>query len=418
MKKIKQTLFLSILLASIIIRCSDVSAQNAVCVYCGIPLSAATRGSDHKPSCRYYSPPRSTTTNSSSSSSTSNKSSSKSTVEPTSIRPTNISGTVIETLIPFLLSSPDPRHSEADEKAKTLEKERLEAENAEKKRIQDEIDQEKHDKLMESYKSLPGSSSVGFKSLPTSPGKDTRTTDTEPLNGTTAALQEQKSFENDTATWIGLQKKIFNERLENSNKWASNLSTSLTSKVPPLPYKKFDELQPGDVLLMAPEDGSNLIVEVDQLVSGSDESSASHTVTFLKEVNGQKLFMDNQIRQGPTIISEKQLLEKYGKRNMEVAQLASCGVAQPLNNIEAENLFKAAVRMQSDNLRSGKTNYGAWGKNDLVCSEASWALIKASGRKISGTDFGIKSGIGIDFSPADFYAQKQFFLVTPLDVSK
>lgn len=408
MKKIKKILFLPFLLINIIISISDVSAQNAACVYCGIPMSAATRGSDHKPSCRYYTPPSTT------------KPSEKSTVKPTPINPTNISGTIIETLIPFLLTSPDPGQTEAEEKAKALEKERIEAENAEKKRIQNEIDQAKHDKLMESYKTLPGSESVEFKALPTSTGKVTKTSDSEPLDGATVALQEQTDFENDTATWIGLQKKLFNERLENSNKWASNLSSSLTSKVPPLPYKKFDELQPGDVLLIAPgeKDPSIGIVWADQLASGSTESSASHTVTFLKEVNDQKLFMDNQPLQGPTIISEKQLIEKYGNRSMDVAQLASCGVAQPLNNTEAENLFKAAVKMQSDNLRSGKTNYGAWGKNDLVCSEASWALIKASGRKISGTDFGIKSDIGINFSPADFYTQKQYFLVTPLNVSK
>ncbi|MGE5457343.1 MAG: hypothetical protein ACM3RX_03220 [Methanococcaceae archaeon] len=417
MKKMSKIASLSILLACIIINSSDVSAQNAVCVYCGIPLSAATRGSDHKPSCQYYTPPRSTTTKPAT---TSSPSSSGSTAEPTPIGPTNVSGTIIQTLVPFLLSSPDPEQTEAEEKAKALEKERVAAENAEKKRIQDEIDQAKHDKLMESYKTLPGSTSIGFKSLPLSTGNAAKTTDSEPLDTNTVALQEQKNFEKDTATWIGLQKKLFNERLENSNKWASNLSASLTSKVPPLPYKKFDELQPGDVLLIAPGKGdlSIGIVWADQLASGSTESSASHTVTFLKEVNGQKLFMDNQPRHGPTIISENQFYERYGSRSMDVARLASCGIAQPLNEAEAEKLFKAAVKMQSDNLKSGGTNYGVRGDNDVVCSEASWALIKASGRKISGTDFGIKSGIGVDFSPADFYAQKQYFLVTPLNVSK
>lgn len=396
-------------------------SQSPVCAYCGIPMSGATKNSDHKPSCRYYTPPRAaTTTSSSSSSSSSNKSSGRSTVEPTSIEPTNISGTVIQTIIPFLLSSPDPKQTEADEKAKALETERLEAENAEKKRIQDEIDQAKHDKLMESYKTLPGSTSTGFKPLPATTGKVTKTPDIEPLDGTTVALQEQNNFEKDTATWIGLQKELFTERLENPNKWATNFATSLASNVPPLPNKKFDELQPGDVLLIAPTtfDPSKIVRWADRIASGSLESSASHTVSFLKEVNGQKLFMDNQPFKGPIIISEKQLNEKYGHRNMDVAHIASFGVAQPLNDLEAEKLFKAAVKMQSENLNAESSNYGAWGKNDLVCSESSWALIQASGRKISGTDFGLKSGIGIDFSPADFYTRKQYFLVTPLNVVK
>ncbi len=388
---------------------TNVFSQSMVCNYCGIPLSGATKNSDHKQSCKYYSPPQKSTATT-----TSVRSSSS---PPTTIGATSTSETIIQYVVPLLLSSPDPKQVEAERKAKAIESERIAAENARKKLLQDSIDLVKHNTLMESYKTLPGSTSVGFKGLPTSTGKVAKT---EPLDGTTVALKEQEEFEKDTATWIGFQKKLFSERLKSPNKWASNLSESLASYVPPLDNKKFDELQPGDVLLIAPTtfDPSKVVRWADRIASGSLESKASHTVTFIKEVNGQKLFLDNQPFAGPIIISEKQLLEKYGHRNMDVAQFASFGVAQPLNDLEAEKLFKAAVKMQSDNLNAENSNYGAWGKNDLVCSESSWALIQASGRKISGTDFGLKSGIGIDFSPADFYAQKQYFLVTPLSEGK
>ncbi|MCU0414463.1 MAG: hypothetical protein MUE91_08710 [Ignavibacteriaceae bacterium] len=388
---------------------TNIFAQNPVCAYCGIPMSAATRNSDHKPSCRYYTPPKSSTTSSSKTSSGS-----------TTGSPASVSEVIIQSVISNILSAPDPKQQEAEEKAKQLELERIAFEKAEKKRIQDEIDLANHNKLMESFKPLPGSQSLEFKGLPTTAENVAKTTSPELLGGATEALQEQNKFETDTATWIEFQKKMLKDRLSYSNKWSAGLSNSLTSKVPPLPDKKFDELQSGDVLLIAPAtwDLSKGIRWVDQLASGSSESAASHTVTYLKEVNGQKLFMDNQPFKGPTIISEKQLIETYGHRSMDVAQLSTCGVAQPLNDLEAEKLFKVAVQMQSENLKAGNSNYGVWGKNDILCSESSWALIKASGRKISGTDFGIKSGIGVDFSPADFYAQKQYFLVTPLTMSK
>lgn len=409
MKQIIKIVCSFILLVSIILISMNVLAQNCVCATCGRSCSSiATNGHAKGYSC-YIAPVNSVTKSTSGSKTVSTPNSS-----------INTSGAIIGILVPLLLSSPDPIELEAEKKAKELELERIAWENAEKKRIQDEIDQANHDKLMKSYKPLPGSQSLVFKGLPTSTGKDTKTIEPELLEGADEALREQNIFENDTATWIELQKKMLKDRLVYTNKWAAELSNSLTSNAPPLPYKSFNELQAGDVLLIAPAtwDPSKGIRWVDQLASGSSESSASHTVTYLKEVNGQKLFMDNQPFKGPTIISEKKLIETYGHRSMDVAQLSACGVAQPLNDIEAEKLFKAAVKMQSDNLNADKSNFGAWGKNDIVCSESSWALIKASGRKISGTDFGIKSSIGIDFSPADFYSQKQYFLVTPLTTSK
>lgn len=213
-------------------------------------------------------------------------------------------------------------------------------------------------------------------------------------------------------------KKDIGKRNEIPNSNVIGIINSLKTKAPPPLPKPFDKLESGDILLVAPDDlKGKVILWGDRIASLSTESKASHTITYLKEINGQKFFMDNLPFQGPTIISERQLMEKYNNNNMDVAKLS--GLAQPLNPDEAEKLFKAAVEMQSSNLNSGNSNYGVRGDKNVVCSEASWALINAAiGNKIPGTDFGIKSGVSVQFSPADFYAMKQYFLITSLGSSK
>ena len=230
---------------------------------------------------------------------------------------------------------------------------------------------------------------------------------------------EQVEFENMNAAWMDMQWKLVRRRLEEPNKWCNAISASLTTKEPPLPYKKFNELQPGDVLLL---EGKTIAVGDNLLSSGDKASSASHTVSYLKEVNGKKLFLDNQPLEGPRIISEDEFLKLYSHRGAEVAKLA-----QPLNEKEAKQLFATAVEMAQKNRKEIAnnwfgtpllgTNYGAWGKENLVCSEADWALLNAAGRKIPKSGDGIKVGLGIDFSPAD-YQNSQYFLVTPLDMPK
>jgi len=106
-------------------------------------------------------------------------------------------------------------------------------------------------------------------------------------------------------------------------------------------------------------------------------------------------------------------------------------LAQPLVPDQAKLLFSAAVDMAQKNRNektiywnpdwnpTGKplldigTNYGAWGKENVVCSEADWALINATGRNIPKSGDRIKVSLGVDFSPADFY-NSPYFLVTPL----
>jgi len=240
-------------------------------------------------------------------------------------------------------------------------------------------------------------------------------------NSTVSVVQmEQNKFEQNPAAWSEKETKLIQERLKGQNKQCQGIQSRLMGKVDPLPDKKFNELQAGDVLLIA---GSGLITGTDNLLSGDKVSFASHTVLYLKEVNGKKLFLDNQPfgKSGPRIISEDEFLETYGHRNADVARL----VGQPLNDKEAKQLFSAAVKMAQDNRKVVAnnwfgttmfgTNFGAWGKDDIVCSEADWLLLKSTGRQIPRSSDNVKVKLGIDFSPAD-YQNGRYFLVTPLDM--
>jgi len=224
--------------------------------------------------------------------------------------------------------------------------------------------------------------------------------------------QEQDEFEKMNAEWMKKQRQLIEQRLKEPNKYASSIYKSLKTNAPPLPYKTFDELQPGDVLLF---DGK-LIASADNALSSGASSRASHTVLYLKEINGKKYFLDNQPFQGPRIISEEEFLRVYGSRDTQVAKLA-----QPLNKEEPKQLFSAAVEMAQKNRKEIMnnwfgtplldTNYGPWGKENVVCSESDWALINAAGRIIPKSGDQTKINLGIDYSPAD-YANSQFFLVT------
>ena len=265
---------------------------------------------------------------------------------------------------------------------------------------------------------------------------------------------EQDAFNKMNETWLKNQKRLMEERLQMENKAAHSLMQSLTTGAPPpLLDKKYDELQPGDVMLVEPADttgtGSNIVLG-DRLVSfklkkfGGDlfhdnlsqlaeqakeqvenTSQYSHTVIYLKSVNGKKLFLDNQPAEGPRVISEEEFLEKYAHRQMAVASMA-----EPLSKEEGDSLWLAAKEMARKQTERAinrsdtcdildlldETNYGLG--TDMVCSEVSyWALVKA-GRKIPKTDDWIKRCFAMGFSPADFVTCDYFLIRNMTSVPK
>jgi len=248
---------------------------------------------------------------------------------------------------------------------------------------------------------------------------------------------EKFRFESKNDEWMKAKDEAILKRLEANNPDCDNLYKSLKTKVPPPPaIKTFATLQVGDVLLIdrgsksetdllnvKDKLSSYAINAADQLASGSMASKASHSLIYLKEINGKKMFLDNVPGKGPRIISEEEYLYLYGNREANVAQLA-----QPLKKEQYDKVYEVARKLADDQskMNNQQIKDGSWitgskygvGGSDMVCSEASrWVLIQA-GVKITDTDDKLKQKVSVDFSPADF-CKSEYFVVMPLqDVPK
>lgn len=292
----------------------------------------------------------------------------------------------------------------------------------------EEEQRQAHAQLMSELSLIDSPGKAGPELLPMDGDKNLKPTGTSFFGiggdkGTAKGFEVQDEFRNMDEAWVNEHKGIIAKRLEEPNKWCKGILGHLKHNEPSLPYKKFDELQPGDVLVVNASGSSWAINKLDNLLSGVKASKASHTVLYLKEVNGKKYFLENIPGEGPRIILEDEYQERYRARGAQVARL----VGQPLNAAEAKELYAAAVELAAKNRKSVVdltvfgtnygtifgTDYGVWGKDDIVCSESDWALLKKF-RDIPKTTDKIKRFLGVDFSPADFFENKQHFLVTPL----
>jgi hypothetical protein len=250
---------------------------------------------------------------------------------------------------------------------------------------------------------------------------------------------EQEAYAKGKEAWTREQKRLVAERLGAPNRTAGALADSLGNGTPapqpgPRPTRYpppngFSTLSPGDIILVAAEDrpwwntvddamaylSSHLTRLGDDLTSVS-RSPASHSIIYLKEVNGTKLFLDHTAEKGSRVISEKQFFEEYKDREFFKAALA-----QPVRPDEALKIWKAAKtltrkdveakRVRSSNLFD-QTAYGLG--EDMVCSEADRWVLAQAGRDLPDTKSPVKRWLGIDYGPANFYEDKQNFVVTPL----
>jgi hypothetical protein len=221
------------------------------------------------------------------------------------------------------------------------------------------------------------------------------------------------AFEAANAALLASTADTIRTRLASSNPWADEIAWSIGEGRAPGTEKQPDlsSLRPGDVLLvLARGFFSTLVSYADKYLSADPrawQSKASHSVIFLKEEGGVRLFLDNQPGEGPVIIDEKTLLERYRGRGMDVAALA-----QPLNAQEGGKLIVAAMELAQkqkkhvDPLKPWDTLYGIWG-DDMVCSEADrWLLVRA-GRVIPRDRI-------VEYAPSSFYRDDQIFVISPL----
>ncbi len=233
-------------------------------------------------------------------------------------------------------------------------------------------------------------------------------------------LQEQDEFVKMNAEWMKNQKQLIEQRLREPNKYVSAISKSLkTNAPPPLPPRKYEMLQPGDVLLFPPDDTKSFWINLVDRLSSASLSPASHTVLFLKEVNGKKLFLDHTSERGSHVISEEEFLRTYGHRDALVAQ--------PLKETDTaaiwertKELVKKEQEKQAKNTESrtdffrDKSGFGLYGPDNMVCSEADrWVLVN-SGLKIPETASPLKRLLGIHYGPANSFSDDKNFIITPL----
>ena len=231
--------------------------------------------------------------------------------------------------------------------------------------------------------------------------------------------------------WVKEYRDLIAGRLDDAGTVYDHILDSLRDrKTPPAPQRGLSELRSGDVLLVAPPDGyapgalaSKGLMYVDKLTSwewGKGSSRASHSLIYLKTVNGRKLFLDDQLGEGPRIKTEEMILKEYEGRSMDVAQ--------PIARPDAEKLWTAARQLEVQNLAHldqspvGASTYNLYGDDHMVCSEASrWALVQAQppdAAKIEDSGSPFKKSLGVFFGPANFYSQPQHFVVSALDVTK
>ena len=328
------------------------------------------------------------------------------------------------------------------------------------KRYNDSIQQIQHDKMMKSYKTLDnGAKDLTFKGL----------NDVKPAwDPSVVVLNEQKMLDNNTQTWVEYQKEQFKIRLQQPNYWCkqyyknlvrqdSLLKAHLDSEIPRIPSINLSEIQPGDVILIGPTDSwvSKTQAQEDAALNDNN-ANFTHTVTCVKVVNGKRFYLDNQLGEGPRIIDETTFKERYKNRDSEIAQMRgkgdNWGVAQPLNKEEAQKLWDKSMELNKKNRDNVKyntdnpipnynqsksnsntvpegnpyeakfkvgTNYGLYGDDNMVCSEASWMLVNSTGRyQIPEIKSEIMSVAHVKFSPASFYNVQQYFLITPLNYNK
>lgn len=224
-----------------------------------------------------------------------------------------------------------------------------------------------------------------------------------------------------TSATVAQLKQAIDQRRAEYNADVQTIIEAIKSKLHPQLNNRFDNLRVGDVILVRPPEDllskdyylRRGIRFLDNVLSKSLTSRAYHTFLFVKEVNGVKLFLDNMPSQGTLVKTETQILAEYGSYHLDVAQ--------PVGDIDAENLWNAAreaglqsakvFQARSENYID-KTDYG-FKDEDMVCSETSrWALMRA-GLAIPETRSDYKR-LAMDFGPADFYLDTEHFVVIPL----
>jgi len=209
------------------------------------------------------------------------------------------------------------------------------------------------------------------------------------------------------------------------------ITHSFKIKEPPPPQLpiRLNQVATGDIILVGP-DNSTLIGTAQGFVQGFSEKwlfgnqngNVTHALVYVGEQSGVKLFLDNQLSEGPRIISETEFKQRYGKRLLYNAR--------PTLQPDGHEMFKSAYEFAKSNMSATKrghgllgTRYGIFGKGEVVCSEASlFSVVRAQAIKTGpGKIFTVEYVGGnrlnpISVTPGDIYNQdgKGYFTIQPM----
>jgi len=235
------------------------------------------------------------------------------------------------------------------------------------------------------------------------------------------ARNEQDEFERMNDAWLRKQQELIRQSAEADKNWKNEVLASIKEIRVPSPIfrpKALNDLRPGDVLLIAPDNSltSRAIVRADPFYRaidyyfGGDVSKpefkkglVSHAMTYVKTANGEMLFLDHT-REGSRILNTEEFIKKYGGRGMYVAR--------PQTKVDGRELWETA----RESALQEKSDYGVRGRN-VVCSErAAIAVAKAAELPLQNKHHVLSKILpGIDITPNDFFDEKhagKYFLIS------
>lgn len=265
---------------------------------------------------------------------------------------------------------------------------------------------------------VPPAPGTGLALKPATPASPTATAISDP------ARREQQHFDQARSEWLRKQQQLIRQSVAQEDKWRKEVLTSIRTKQVPRPVtrpKELDALRPGDVLLIGPDQSAIAwtIKNLDPLYRALDyfaaghvsapelkQGLATHVLTFIRRVDGVALFLDHTL-EGSRVLTEKELLRKYGGR------LAY--IAKPLAKVDGRALWEAA----REAALKPESDYGVFG-DKLVCSErAAVVVAKATGTAMHREKHGLGIYGPIDITPADFFDEKhvgKYFLVSTYSI--
>lgn len=205
---------------------------------------------------------------------------------------------------------------------------------------------------------------------------------------------------------------------------------SFKMKEPPPPELplRLSQSETGDIILVGPDE-STLAGAAQGFVQGfgekwlfgNENGKVTHALVYVGEQSGVRLFLDNQLGEGPRIISETEFKQRYGDRPLYTAR--------PTLQPDGHEMFKAAYDFAKSNMEATErghgllgTKYGIFGQDNVVCSEAALfavARAQAPGRRIVVESIGGKRLLNpVSVTPGDIYNQdgRGYFTVQPMEI--